>query len=1411
VPFLLQIVGIVVLVGYLSYLYGQQIPEQLAGQLLEHRSAQMRIGLLGALILLATTGTSILTTRWIAKPILKLSQASQALAQGNWQQPVSETTPIAELRALTHFLNQTAVQLQRSGDRSPTPQVKSDEKSTSVFRTNPEDILNSALAAITSMRVFADGSWQIDQVSAGCEIVSGYTAEALKLDNNLWIQQIEPTDWQTIAPQVLSDIFAERTDTYEYRFHHKNGSLRWIAQTNNSGWDEAQQCWVVTAISVDITDRKRAEIALQQSENRFLELSKASPANIYILVRRVDGSVYFEYMSQAIEVIHEIPVAEILADASLLFKRIHPDDRSGYEAAVQRSLETLQPFHYEWRIITLSGAIKWLQGNSCPKQREHGEVAWYGVVTDITDRKAAEIALQQSELRFRRITDANIVGIILTTPTGEISEANDAFLQMVGYDRTDLLAGNLRWDSITPPEYSELDTVAVTHLLAHGWVQPFEKQYIRKDGSRVTVMVGGALIEEHTNQVISVILDISDRKQAEAALAQEILRRRTLFNISIDGIAILDQVGNVVEANTSFANMLGYSLEEVLTLNLIDFDAYWTEAEIEQKIHQADLCNNIFETRHRRKDGSVFDVEISSNSVDWDGQTLQFCICRDISDRKRSEIERKQAEIALRESEERLRIALEAAQMGNWDWNISTNQIIWSESLERLMGLEPGMFDGRFETVAAMIYPDDRQRVANAITYSVEHDNDYNIEFRFVKPDGSLRWALSKGKVWRDQTGQAIRMAGVDVDITDRKHAEDALRDSEERFRAVFEQAAVGLEYTDLTGQLLLVNRALVNLLGYSEEELLALNFQDITHPEDLAENQQYFQQLLAGEMSSYSLEKRFIHKDGSHIWVNITVSLICGPDGQPKLTLAVIEDIRDRKQAALELQQAKEAAEAANVAKSMFLANMSHELRTPLNVILGYAQLLSYDTSLTPEYLDYLRSIHRSGNHLLALINDVLDLSKIEAGRSTFDPSSFDLHDLMHTLWEMFRFRAESKGLELTLELAEAPRLITTDLNKLRQVMINLLNNAVKFTVSGTIALRVWVDQESIASTSQQQAETIPALPPSHRLRIAVEDSGIGISPDELETIFEAFSQASAGKHSTEGTGLGLTISQKFIQLMNGQLWAESQIGQGSKFSVAIPIQLANLNEQVLTIVDRPVIGLLPGQPPCRILVVDDQLANRQLLTQILQKVGLDIREAASGTAAIQQWQTWKPHLIWMDLRMAGMTGYEAMQQIRLLEQGHSEADRNDGEEQARPSSPSQPPIPIIALTAQAYQHDREFALKAGFTDFVTKPFRTAEIFQQLTTYLGLQYLYADAATSMMVEPFEAVDKHQVLRPEALQVMPATWILALHKAALNCSSEEVEDLIAQIPADYAALAKGLQRLAHNYDFEIIMQLSQSS
>ena len=372
-------------------------------------------------------------------------------------------------------------------------------------------------------------------------------------------------------------------------------------------------------------------------------------------------------------------------------------------------------------------------------------------------------------------------------------------------------------------------------------------------------------------------------------------------------------------------------------------------------------------------------------------------------------------------------------------------------------------------------------------------------------------------------------------------------------------------------GSFLKVNQALCQMLGYSEEELFQRTFQDLTHPDDLEADLAFVRQMLSGAIHTYQMEKRYFHKNGNVIWASLSVSLVRDQEGQPLYFISQIQDISERRQVESD-RIARQAAEEANRAKSAFLSNMSHEIRTPLNAILGFAQILERDASLSPRQKGILRTIRRSGQHLLNLINDILDMSKIEAGRLELNPIDFCLHDLLDDVEMMFRSRAQAKGLQLLMERADdLPRYVDGDEAKLRQVLINLVGNAIKFTETGGVVVRVRVDAEP---------EGIDGKAITLRLVVEVEDSGPGIPADELDRIFEPFRQSAAGRDAG-GTGLGLAVSRRLVELMGGRLTVKSQIGKGSCFRFDAMVKLAAGAPQEIGPEMRQMVGLEPGTGP--------------------------------------------------------------------------------------------------------------------------------------------------------------------------------------------------------------------------------------
>ncbi len=478
------------------------------------------------------------------------------------------------------------------------------------------------------------------------------------------------------------------------------------------------------------------------------------------------------------------------------------------------------------------------------------------------------------------------------------------------------------------------------------------------------------------------------------------------------------------------------------------------------------------------------------------------------------------------------------------------------------------------------------------------------------------------------------------------------------------------------------------------------------------------------------------------------------------------IEDLNQHQeileQTVHELSIAKNAAEKANIAKSTFIATMSHELRTPLNAILGFSELMSLDESATEKQKETLNIINSSGAHLLTMINNVLDISKIEAGRLELDNQVFDLVQLLNDVGVMINVRATKKQLNFHSEISpNIAQFISADRGKLRQILINLLGNAIKFTENGTVTLCAKID-DSI-------------------LTIEVIDSGVGIPIDKQQELFKPFVQVTQANRDTQGTGLGLAISKSLVNLMGGKISVSSEFGQGSTFKVELPIKLANFDEITAEETNQIVKHLADNQSQWRLLVVDDNADNRLLLVSVLSSVGFDIREAENGQEAISEFETWQPHLIWMDMRMPIMDGYEATAKIRQRVNGDK--------------------VKIIALTASAFIEQHQRILDSGCDAILHKPFHIAEIFSVLTKYLGVQFSYQDSS-------FESLSLIDITK-EMLSDLPLELRHALHEAALQLDTEETESVIAQIKSP--KIANGLNALVKNFQFEKIILLTDDN
>ena len=660
------------------------------------------------------------------------------------------------------------------------------------------------------------------------------------------------------------------------------------------------------------------------------------------------------------------------------------------------------------------------------------------------------------------------------------------------------------------------------------------------------------------------------------------------------------------------------------------------------------------------------------------------------------------------------------------------------------------------------IHPDDRERTNQTWMEAAQTNSLYEIEFRLRRADGNYRYFQARGVPIINEDGSVREWVGTCTDIHDRKQAEDAIKKSEERYRSLIAATSQMVWTADAEGTSpdLPSWRAYT---GQTEAEMAGLGWLDAIHPDDRERTNQAWMEAVQTN-SLFEIEYQIRRADGNYRYFQARGVPLLDEDGSIREWIGTCTDIHDRKEAEILQAKAREAAEAASRAKSEFLANMSHELRTPLNGIMGYAQILQRSKFLNEEERSRINVIYQCGSHLLTLINDILDLSKIEAQKVELMPTDFHFPAFLQGVAEMCRIRAEIKGIHFHFPSSpELPIGIRADEKRLRQVLINLLSNAIKFTDEGSVTFIVSFATEG-------------------KIRFEVRDTGTGIAQEQLQAIFQPFEQVGDRRRHTEGTGLGLAISQRIVELMGSTIQVQSEMNVGSIFWFDANISPADEWVKTSQIDDRgQIIGIKDRQP--KIVVVDDKWANRSVISNLLSPIGFEVSEANDGQEGWEKILEVQPDLIVTDLLMPELDGFELIKRVRESENFKD--------------------LIIIVSSASVFETDQYRSLEAGANTFIAKPVQATELLQKLQQYLDLEWVYEANEAPLAI----GSDTNELIPP------PATSMEILDELAMKGNFREIVKqavLLEQIDPKYIPFAKRLHQMAKDFQDEEILRFIQS-
>jgi PAS domain S-box-containing protein len=1126
----------------------------------------------------------------------------------------------------------------------------------------------------------------------GAECIFGYHAEDVI---GKQIPMVMPSEKllhiTTIAEQVAQ---GKRGKHYEGVIRRKDGRVVPVSVTVSPFKNPAGGVAAISMIVRDITIRKEAEQCIRESDERFREVFEHALVGICI----VGMDMRFTQINAAFCSTVGYTEAELLGTSWM--KLLHPDDLASSQQKMKQLIEAPNGcVEEEHRNIHRDGHDIWVRVRVSLVQKEDGSPSYFLIhVEDITVRRNAAEAVRESEERFRIMADGCPMPMWVTNAQSGIQFINRAFREFggTGYEQVE---GN-KWRLLIHPD--DAPNCFGESLRARQGHKPFraELRVRRADGEWRWIAVFGEPRFSPSGEFLGHVglgVDITERKQAEEERQLQLSLIHAIYEGSLDGILVVSPCEVVLSHNKRFLdiwkiplpnvsdstrdNIVGTQDQPILTsvLNrLKDPEAFLTRVRELYDDPDAKDHSEIELTDGRTLER--YSTSLRSENGQYLGRAWFF---RDITERKR-------AEEALQNSEEKFRQLAENIHEVFWVMSPETGELLYiSSAYEQVWGRT---CDSTYQNPMSWmdaIHPDDREQAGLLVARQLAGEQ-ITSEYRITTPDGDEKWICARTSPVRDQAGKVVRVVGIAEEITERKHALQALQSSEEKFRQLAENIREVFWIKNAgSDEFLYVSPAYEQVWGRTCTSI----YQDpasrleAIHPDDLEQCRVSFAKQMRGEDAES--EYRILTPDGQEKWILDRAFPIRDQDGHLNRLVGIAEEITERKRYEKELISARVDAEAANQTKSRFLANMSHEIRTPMNGVLGMNQLL-LSTVLTPEQRRYVEVVQTSGRALLALIDDILDLSKIEAGKISLEKQILNVRQVLADVIFLLQDRVTAKGLEvLSCVSPDVPQLVKGDAHRLRQILTNLTANAVKFTDHGEVTFNVELLSES------NRIATV---------RFAITDTGIGIRPDQLTTLFLPFVQADTSTtRKYGGTGLGLTISKQLVELMGGKIGVNSREGHGSTFwftavfESAIAGERVSAGEQAEDLIIEPSVETTIGHGE-RILVAEDNHTNQLVVLAQLQKLGYSADAVSNGAEAVEAVTCGGYDLVLMDCEMPVMDGYEATRRIRKsLQMG----------------------IPVVALTADAMSSARERCLNEGMNDYLAKPLELPRLAEALAKWM--------------------------------------------------------------------------------------------